>query len=989
MIYEKNLPAGTPNPSYKIRAISDTGASENVAYDELLGAMVHEYLTHADLPNPGNVNNHYKVTQDPTAANNGYYHWDGTVYVKDSDYQTTLNKANSEAKAAKIVKKHNPDLTFKGFVNTTTATPSAHFLDAYISTESGTVFGLTVVKGDIIECVDGVNWSVNRDFEYVVKVPKGFSVGRNKLPEDYVYLDHMMIDDTTGLPVYNTVYATSITKFFEIKPNTVYVSNLATGIAVAEYDKNFNFIKYNFVTNSSPFTTDSATKYVRAHFSQVLTGTLQLEEGSTPSYYNPYEIIPNTDKVIKTSDIAKDQLIKTEPLLNLVSPKVTYYTSSMVNSIGVIESTADTRGVFDFMTLPISSGGKSISTNNAFTVEIHQYDINGNYLGKVSIHANNPGVLDNNAYKIRIMIYSATRPTNLMVVLGDWFPNYEDYQEVIADSYLDGTYERKDPLIAKKQPAYNLINPNWSYGENLQIRGDTGEVKSGTAKVTPFIDFRFAAGKNISAGAIGGGTQLAQYKENGEFIRYDSVYNNTVPIDINCAKVRIQFYLTLAEYCYVLGDVKPEYVYDYKEVIGETNLPDRTVQGISVPSTMYAYKTKEFNVYHKSLVSHPDKDFHVILDGLNNTRQISRNASITADISGTAKLYDDNFRLKDSKPFTVKVGDNTLDTGSINFLAFGDSYTSPGIWVDKVRTLCPNLNPVGIIDSTNSVTPTLQEEGRAGWTLKQYLEVIHSETGVNGFSPFMQPSGVYNYYGCTQNILDNINHNGLWQYMDTKIAEIGFDNTTGLLSTPNVNDCMYHYANSQYEYWDGSAWTAINEVTLDFQFNFAKYRSVWNIPQVDFVAIMLGVNDFGARNPFEVQGIWDDYFKSYMDTVIASILADNPSCKVGVIIPNNKFGDLPTFAYDSFGEMKDAAMFEARKLIISEYDNRTGEGIYVVNACDSLDPVYGHGELSEELPFEESTVTQTRLVTSDIVHPNTGGYHSIGVPVAGWVQSLR
>jgi len=46
---------------------------------------VAEYLTYADLPNPGNVNNHYKVTQDQTAANNGYYHWDGTAYVKDDN----------------------------------------------------------------------------------------------------------------------------------------------------------------------------------------------------------------------------------------------------------------------------------------------------------------------------------------------------------------------------------------------------------------------------------------------------------------------------------------------------------------------------------------------------------------------------------------------------------------------------------------------------------------------------------------------------------------------------------------------------------------------------------------------------------------------------------------------------------------------------------------------------------------------------------------
>ena len=46
---------------------------------------LNSYETLALLPTTGTANISYKVTNDPTVSNNGYYHWSGTAYVKDYD----------------------------------------------------------------------------------------------------------------------------------------------------------------------------------------------------------------------------------------------------------------------------------------------------------------------------------------------------------------------------------------------------------------------------------------------------------------------------------------------------------------------------------------------------------------------------------------------------------------------------------------------------------------------------------------------------------------------------------------------------------------------------------------------------------------------------------------------------------------------------------------------------------------------------------------
>lgn len=49
---------------------------------------LNSYETKALLPATGTLNISYKVTNDPTTSNNGYYHWNGSVYVKDASIDT-------------------------------------------------------------------------------------------------------------------------------------------------------------------------------------------------------------------------------------------------------------------------------------------------------------------------------------------------------------------------------------------------------------------------------------------------------------------------------------------------------------------------------------------------------------------------------------------------------------------------------------------------------------------------------------------------------------------------------------------------------------------------------------------------------------------------------------------------------------------------------------------------------------------------------------
>lgn len=84
-----------------------------------------------------------------------------------------------------------------------------------------------------------------------------------------------------------------------VKPNTTYSVNASVGgwVRVIEYDKNYNVITSHIpVSLGQSFTTNSLCKYVRFSASNGQLNSLQIEEGSTATAYEPYKsvIIPFT-----------------------------------------------------------------------------------------------------------------------------------------------------------------------------------------------------------------------------------------------------------------------------------------------------------------------------------------------------------------------------------------------------------------------------------------------------------------------------------------------------------------------------------------------------------------------------------------------------------------------------------------------------------------------------------------------------------------------
>lgn len=78
---------------------------ENLEANQITGVV--QYPTLADLPVSGEVNVSYKVTNDPTASNNGFYSWNGSEYIPEVGlYNGEIEEGETEAVSGDKVFKH-------------------------------------------------------------------------------------------------------------------------------------------------------------------------------------------------------------------------------------------------------------------------------------------------------------------------------------------------------------------------------------------------------------------------------------------------------------------------------------------------------------------------------------------------------------------------------------------------------------------------------------------------------------------------------------------------------------------------------------------------------------------------------------------------------------------------------------------------------------------------------------------------------------------
>ena len=91
---------------------------------------------------------------------------------------------------------------------------------------------------------------------------------------------------------------------------------------------------------------------------------------------------------------------------------------------------------------------------------------------------------------------------------------------------------------------------------------------------------------------------------------------------------------------------------------------------------------------------------------------------------------------------------------------------------------------------------------------------------------------------------------------------------------------------------------------------------------------------------------------------------------------------------NNFTHLCNAKMWEARRLMIEEYDNRDAESIYLVDVGIMIDEEFGYSTTTD-IPFSEYEGTETIKVQGlQTPHPSPS-YPNAGMPLAAFIQYFR
>lgn len=683
---------------------------------------------------------------------------------------------------------------------------------------------------------------------------------------------------------------------------------------------------------------------------------------------------------------------------NLFNP-TDFQTGYYINSLGEVTSNPayGITGYIPFKQSDVNLISNFFASSDSGSYNI-LYDINKNKITTFK------GSLATWQANVAYVIFSGPTVdlTTIMVNVGTTLLSLRPYtvlsKMVSEDSLLDecvSTDKLKDGAVTPQKASFfklgkNLFNPNDSdVALGYYVYYGSGELSANSIyNATGYIPV--VGGQNYTTSYK---HQIAWYDSNKVYISgsNSSDENTTQLAPTNAAYCRCTVAETLwSVFQFELGTSQTLYeAYGLK--VDSNYIPsDSFFPSLSLTRKLHILANNENSIYYKSLIERWNPYKYIIQTagtGWNYFERYSRaNGATAGDIN--ISTYDGiTLALKQSKTITVVVGNPATNNGSKTIQIIGDSFSYNGYWFDKTNQLCPALTFVGIRKSYNTL---LKAEGRGGWTLALYMNSKHATN--DSFSPFLHPADPYKYYGNTAFWIAVKTGSGDYGIAGfTDIANtIGFNSTTGLKAAPAANDVMYNDANARYEVYNGTAWVAIDEATLSFTINYAKYLTTWGITMPDIVGILLGCNDF--RDTI----LTDDSFaawKTQMDTLINSIksaaTALSKSVKIAICLPmtetasaNNSAGINPIF--------QRANMFDARNRIIAAFDNDTysNASVDVVDTGTAVDGDFGF-DMSTIKPFAGYSGAQTEMYANNVPHPNNDGYAQLGTRLAGYIQSIR
>ncbi len=412
---------------------------------------------------------------------------------------------------------------------------------------------------------------------------------------------------------------------------------------------------------------------------------------------------------------------------------------------------------------------------------------------------------------------------------------------------------------------------------------------------------------------------------------------------------------------------------------------------LSVAPTHYMAYNYEWQIQKEIIL----KDFDIykrrIAATLTGGKELSRSLKyvpVVGDVNttkvATIGIYDNTYQTSTSINVNLKVSDPTKNT-AINIQNIGDSYTGRMSWINIIAASAGSSNITWSGNrQSNASVPTISCEGQGGWTLENYFTVDY-----NGYlSPFMQPVAAgYKYYGLTTFWIDANSVTPTYNAGQFTTLKTQFNAITGYKIAPVLNDVMGTSA-GVYVVWNGTAWVSITSATLGgFAFSYGKYRATWSIPAPTFVHTLLGTNDFATVTDATFAARFATY-KTYYDTMIASIKADTPTVKIliGIPVSSGKAGEYGTPA----SEIKKRGYYLLAKNLISSYAGQEASNIYLIDYHSQVDRVYGFGNTFEPPMLSYIGYQFNNDVNkTDSVHLSQDGFNQMGNAYMGIIQWLR
>ena len=484
-----------------------------------------------------------------------------------------------------------------------------------------------------------------------------------------------------------------------------------------------------------------------------------IEQGNINAVLGYKNVIPFNTSFFKTG-------------ANMFNKNTTTDNAYVIDSNGNLQTSSSTNF---FASDYIDIEGLSTIKSNGLIWHYAFYNVNKDYISGSSVKTKTISI-PQNAKWLRFSVYELDNKNMLMLYNGDMnISDYEPYYEYIPLKYTEANYftidDVKDLPLSKmdfSKQTSNLFNKN-TIETDRYIDTSTGKLVS----TIGFITSDYIEVKSLTNYIIKSLRHIACYDENKRFIKGESSVSSNYRITTpsNCKYIRISFYppadgISIVNQQVNEGDILlpfEEYGYyiplEYIENKNSNENSNEKELQINLPKTLYCTPNNEIRINFQSVFTDYYKGIYDIKIKCAKGKQYKNEWTYiptkTENFPLTFSIYKNN-KILISKTINIQVASEISKT--LTGLFLGDSTTAHGFYTKNFKVICNNSN-ISVNFLGTRVSGETNNEGRSGWTAKQYCTIASSDSYDN---PFYNPSSKtfdFSYYMTQQgyNNLDFIN----------------------------------------------------------------------------------------------------------------------------------------------------------------------------------------------------------------------------------------